>query len=75
MQPGYSQNASCMPAGLLLAFQTSMHLDGKVPEGLSEREEATYILRRELTRLSGSLSEDSFERAKKVLGGEMEQPE
>jgi hypothetical protein len=64
-----------MPAGLLLAFQTSMHLDGKVPEGLSEREEATYILRRELTRLSGPLSEDSFERAKKGLGGEMEQPE
>lgn len=45
-------------------------LEGKVPEGLSEKEEATYVLAGELVRMRGPLSEESFQRASRVLGKE-----
>jgi len=45
-------------------------LEGKMPKDLSEREEATYVLAGELARLRGPLSEESFDKACKVLGRE-----
>lgn len=48
--------------------QVASALGGHVPEGLSEREEATYILARELSLMRGPLSDASFEKASNVLG-------
>jgi 4-carboxymuconolactone decarboxylase len=44
--------------------------NGKTPKDLSEREEATYVMAGELVRMRGPLSEEAFERARKVLGRE-----
>lgn len=48
--------------------QLASACEGKMPQGMSEREEAVYILAGELVRLRGPLDEDVFERARKVLG-------
>lgn len=52
------------------ASQVANALEGKVPEGLPKREEATYLLAGELARMRGPLSKESFDRASKVLGKE-----
>ncbi|OCL04358.1 hypothetical protein AOQ84DRAFT_391596 [Glonium stellatum] len=44
--------------------------EGKLPQGLSEREEAAYVLVGELIRMRGPLDDGAFERAKNVLGME-----
>lgn len=73
----YSPNAYALYAhnklGEKVGFSASQIADalaGKVPEGLPEREEATYILSGELTRIRGPLSKESFDKASKVLGEE-----
>ncbi|KAF4637563.1 hypothetical protein G7Y89_g545 [Cudoniella acicularis] len=44
--------------------------EGRTPKGLSEKDEMTYELARELARLRAPLSNESFAKAEKVLGKE-----
>ena len=42
--------------------------NGKLPEGLSERENEVYVFAGELACLRGRLADEVFDRAKRVLG-------
>ena len=64
----YADTRLAKTAGLS-PYQVADAREGKLLQGLSEREEVAYVFAEELVRMRGPLNDGAFERAKNVLGG------
>ena len=65
----YAHTQLAETAGLS-PYQVADAREGKLLQGLSEREEVAYVFAEELVRTRGPLGDGAFERAKNVLGVE-----
>ena len=64
----YAHTQLAEAAGLS-PYQVADAREGKLLQGLSEREEVAYVFAEESVRMRGPLGDGAFERAKNVLGG------
>ncbi|TAQ91352.1 hypothetical protein B7494_g347 [Chlorociboria aeruginascens] len=65
----YAHSRIAAAAGLTPS-QVGTAREGRLPEGLSEREETAYVFAQELITMRGPLSDEVFEKTEKVFGKE-----